>query len=68
MQRRVAGLALSGHKELIIKLLQDTGSLEYTVQVLRKLQAELMDELLAVEAHTGKSNPDIRYMVEALKV
>lgn len=68
MQRRVAGLALSGHKELIIKLLQDTGSLEYTVQVLRKLQAELMDELLTVEAHTGKSNPDIRYMVEALKV
>lgn len=68
MQRRVAGLALSGHKELIIKLLQDTGSLEYTVQVLRKLQAELMDELLAVEAHTGKSNPDIRHMVEALKV
>ncbi|RYP17321.1 hypothetical protein DL765_004612 [Monosporascus sp. GIB2] len=68
MQRRAAGSAAPGHKELVMKLLQESGSLEHTVQVLQELQADLMDELVAVETRIGKCNPAIRSIVDALKV
>lgn len=68
MQRRVAGSAPEGHKELIINMLHETGSLGYTADMLRKMWINLMDEVHVIEAHTGKLNPKIRGIIEALRI
>lgn len=68
IQRRTVGSAPPGHKELMLTLLHETGSLEYTAQALDALRTDLENEICAVEAYTGKPNPVLWHLVEALRV
>ncbi|KAL1637026.1 hypothetical protein SLS58_009465 [Diplodia intermedia] len=67
-QRRTAGCAGPGHKELILRILEQAGSLQHTAGVLRALATELRQEIGAIEADTGKANTALRGLVEALQV
>ncbi|OJD36442.1 geranylgeranyl pyrophosphate synthase [Diplodia corticola] len=67
-QRRTAGCAGPGHKELILGILEEAGSLAYTAGVLGALAVELVEEIGAVERATGKTNAALRGLVEALRV
>ncbi|KAL0262785.1 hypothetical protein SLS55_001758 [Diplodia seriata] len=67
-QRRTAGCAGPGHKELILRILEQAGSLQHTAGVLRALETELRQEIGAIEADTGKANTALRGLVEALQV
>lgn len=68
IQRRVVGCAPPGHKELIISLFHDIGSLEYTAKALEALHIDLEVEIRAVERYTGRSNPVLWQILEALHV
>ncbi|GME35450.1 geranylgeranyl pyrophosphate synthase [Neofusicoccum parvum] len=67
-QRRAAGCAGPGHKELILAILKEAGSLEHTAAVLGVLGAEMQQEIGAVETRMGKANPALRGLLEALQV
>ena len=67
-QRRVAGSAPPGHKELIIDLLGEIGSLDYTAKALGALRTDLEDEIHAIEGYTGQPNPVLWRILEALRV
>lgn len=68
IQRRAVGSAPPGHKELIIALLQEIGSLEYTAKVLEALRTDLDGEIRTIEGYTGILNPILWHLVEALCV
>ncbi|KAI0470317.1 isoprenoid synthase domain-containing protein [Xylaria cf. heliscus] len=68
IQRRVAGVASVGHKEMIVKWLREEGSVNYTASALRMLQHELMSELEAVERETGKRNTIMRSILNSLEI
>jgi geranylgeranyl pyrophosphate synthase len=55
-------------KKLVIKRLEEAGSLEYTKGVLEGLYEELKQELSAVEERTGEKNWILRLMLHRLKV
>jgi len=68
IQRRVAGNAPVEHKNLIIKLLHESGSLEYTTKVLASIWNDLEKEICLVEEYTGKANAGLREIISALLV
>ncbi|RYC64288.1 hypothetical protein CHU98_g1917 [Xylaria longipes] len=53
MQRRAARMASVGHKEMIVKWLQQGGAVDCTANASRMLQHELMGELDAIERERG---------------
>jgi hypothetical protein len=55
-------------KKLVIKRLEEAGSLEYTKGVLEGLYEELKQELSAVEERAGEKNWILRLMLHHLKV
>lgn len=68
MQRRAQGCATDCHKELVIELLNQTGSLDFTAQALQELKSNLEEEICRVEAITGRGNPEVRKIINALKI
>ena len=55
-------------KKLVIKRLEEAGSLEHTKGVLDGLYEELKQELIAVEERAGAKNWILRLMLHRLKV
>ncbi|KAJ0360491.1 hypothetical protein COL922a_014536, partial [Colletotrichum nupharicola] len=52
----------------VLDIMKKTKSLEYTLGVLRALQAELEKEVDTLEAKFGEENFSLRMMLELLKV
>ena len=68
IQRRASGSAPPGHKEFILTILEEIGSLDYTAEALRNLQIDIEEEIRLVEKSTGKISPVLWKVLEALRV
>ncbi|KAK2024328.1 terpenoid synthase [Colletotrichum zoysiae] len=68
LQRHKAGRAGVGHKEAILAILEEAGSLEFTIEMLREMEVALIAELESVERITGVQNPMLRGILMALKM
>ncbi|KAK3360921.1 geranylgeranyl pyrophosphate synthase [Lasiosphaeria ovina] len=67
-QRRVSGRCAPEHKQLVLDMLAQAGSLDYTLSALRLLQDQVDCEVGAVEEATGVDNYELRVIVEMMKV
>jgi len=68
MERHATGSAGRGHKELIMSIFEETGSLARTTDALRVLWGAIDAEIHVIEDYTGKPNPAIRAIMNLLKV
>lgn len=68
MQRHSAGHAPLEHKEMMLSIFQQAGSLGYTANVLGCLEDELLDEIAHIENATGKANPGLKSIIHALQL
>ncbi|KAH8745795.1 GGPP synthase A [Diaporthe sp. PMI_573] len=68
LERRAAGKAGPGHKELVLSILEQTKSLQYTVDMLSALSDEILDIVGAIETATGEPNKPIRDLFAALEI
>jgi geranylgeranyl pyrophosphate synthase len=67
-QRRVAGCSpLIEHKTLILELMKQAGSLEFTERALRKLMGEIEVDMRKIEEQAGE-NPQLRVMAMLLAI
>ena len=55
-------------KHLVLNILKEAGSLEYTVTALRKISQEIDIEVDSIEDVTGIENKSLRALFEILKV
>lgn len=55
-------------KHLVLNILKEAGSLEYTVTALHKLSQEIEIEVDSIEKATGIENKPLRVLFEILKV
>ncbi|OCL09522.1 terpenoid synthase [Glonium stellatum] len=67
-QRRVTSKCTLEQKQIILGYMQEAGSLEYTLQMLRWLHVELEGEMSQLENSFGKENHELRLILELLKV
>ncbi|KND87002.1 Ophiobolin F synthase [Tolypocladium ophioglossoides CBS 100239] len=67
-QRRVNGKSSPEHMRLILQLMERSGSLNYTIAALRKLQTEIDMEVKAFEIESGTQNSLLREMLCVLYV
>ncbi|KAM4055514.1 polyprenyl synthetase domain-containing protein [Hirsutella rhossiliensis] len=67
-QRRVNGKSSLEHKQLILQLMQQSGSLNYTLAALRQLQSEIDKEVEAIELLSGFRNDGLRALLYKLYV
>lgn len=68
VERRVAGQAGPGHKELILSILERSKSFKYTVDMLAVLFDEMLVAVEAIERSTGRGNKPIRDLLAALEI
>lgn len=68
LERRAAGKAGPGHKELIISILEQTKSLKYTVEMLSVLFGEILDAVDVAERRMGGINRPMRDLLAALEI
>lgn len=68
VERRVAGKAGPGHKELILSILEQTQSLSYTVEMLSVLFDGMLVAVDVIERRTGRINKPIRDLLAALEI
>jgi ophiobolin F synthase len=68
IKRRVDSSLSNESKREVLEIMKKTKSLEYTLGVLRALQAELEKEVDSLEAKFGEENFSLRMMLELLKV
>ncbi|KAK2008694.1 geranylgeranyl pyrophosphate synthetase [Colletotrichum eremochloae] len=68
LQRKSAGCAGPGQKELFLKVFWETGSLGHTAALLGSLRLAIIAEVELVEQATGRTNNRLRMILEALKV
>ncbi|KAL1845942.1 hypothetical protein Daus18300_014402 [Diaporthe australafricana] len=68
LERRAAGKAGPGHKELILSILEQTKSLKYTVEMLSVLFDEILEVVDVIERRTGETNKPMRDLLAALEV
>lgn len=68
LERRAAGRAGLGHKELILSIVKQTGSLEYTVEILSELHKEISKLVDLMDKMTGKENKPLKRLLAALEV
>jgi geranylgeranyl pyrophosphate synthase len=67
-QRRVAGCSpLAEHKTLVLELMKQAGSLEFTERALRKLMGEIEVDMRKIEEQAGE-NPQLRVMAMLLAI
>jgi geranylgeranyl pyrophosphate synthase len=67
-QRRLNGSMSADHKHVVLGLMKQAGSLEYTLGAVRLLQDEVNREIAAVESETGVENPELRAIIEMIRV
>ncbi|KAK1595398.1 geranylgeranyl pyrophosphate synthetase [Colletotrichum navitas] len=67
-QRKVAGRAGPGQKELFLEIFRETGSLQHTAVLLRNIRIAIIAEVEVVEQSTGRTNDRLRMLLEALNV
>jgi len=67
-QRRVSGKASPDHKQLILDMLSEAGSVAHTLDVVRLLQDEVDREIEVVERQTGMENLQLRAVIELIRV
>ncbi|KUL83818.1 hypothetical protein ZTR_06621 [Talaromyces verruculosus] len=67
-QRHISNGMSLAQKHLILDILKQTGSLEYTVASLRKISHEIEVEIDGIENVTGVENKPLRALFEVLKV
>lgn len=68
MERRAAGHARLGHKELILKIFEETGSLKYTLDSLDILWGKIFARVREIEESTGKYNSRLRHLMNRIKL
>jgi hypothetical protein len=68
LERRAAGKAGPGHKELILSILEQAKSLQYTLDMLSVLFEEMMATVDLIERATGRINKPIRDLLAALEI
>jgi ophiobolin F synthase len=68
IKRRVDSSLSNESKREVLDIMKKTKSLDYTLGVLRALQAELEKEVDSLEAKFGEENFSLRMMLELLKV
>lgn len=68
LERRAAGKAGPGHKELILSILEQTKSLKFTVDLLSVLFDEILVAVDVIERTTGEENRPIRELFAALQI
>lgn len=68
LSRRASGVAGLGHKELMLSIIEQTGSLQYTVEVLSVLRNEIIKLVDLMDRRTGKVNTSVRSLLEGLEV
>ena len=68
IQRRVAGKSTTEQKQLMLVHIKQNKSLEYTMEVLEALHAELEREIDRLETAFGSDNFELRMLLEVLKV
>ncbi|KAJ0116069.1 Geranylgeranyl pyrophosphate synthase A [Diaporthe amygdali] len=68
LERRATGAAGLGHKELILSMMQQTGSLQYAVEILSVLFNEIFELVDLIDRRTGKVNKPIRDLLAALEI
>jgi len=68
MQRRAMGSVRAIHKEFIISILTEIGSLKYTERSLLALQNDLENEIRLIELSTGKTNPKLWLILEMFRI
>ncbi len=67
-QRHIKSHSSKEHKLVILRLLQQSGSLDYTQKVLRELQAEIGKEVTDLESRTNTPNRVLRCLLERLYI
>ncbi|KAM4061075.1 hypothetical protein HRG_012974 [Hirsutella rhossiliensis] len=67
-QRRVNGKSSLEHKQLILQLMEQSGSLNYTLAALRQLQSEIDKEVEAIEQESGFRNDALKGLLFKLYV
>ncbi|KAK7756059.1 hypothetical protein SLS62_002002 [Diatrype stigma] len=67
-QRHIANGMSLAQKHLVLHILKEAGSLEYTVTALRKISQEIEAETDSIEEATGIENKPLRALFEVLKV
>lgn len=68
MQRRATGSVPTTHKELILAVLSEIGSLQYTERCLLALLRDVEDEIRRIERETGKINPKLWVILKKFKI
>lgn len=56
-QRRKKGRISDDHKRIVLEQLKQSGSMDFTLVALRKLQAEIGKEVKAIAQDRGTKNP-----------
>lgn len=64
--RRAVGATSLGHKELMISIVEQSGSLNYTVEILSVLHRSIMELVDLMDKKTGKVNKAFRDLLAAL--
>ncbi|KAL4796622.1 putative geranylgeranyl diphosphate synthase [Aspergillus venezuelensis] len=66
MQRRVHRTATQAQKQIILDLMKDRGSLEFTLTIMNATYEKVEREIGEVESKFGKGNSDLRLLLELL--
>ena len=66
--RRFGGSLTPEQKQVILEQMKAAGSLEYTLQALKTLYAEIETEIVRLESTFGKENFELRLVLNVLKL
>ncbi len=67
-QRRLRGSMSVEHKRLVLDMMEQAGSLAYTLDAIRLLQRDMDREVASVELETEVENFELRALLEMIKV
>lgn len=66
MQRREAGFAAPGQKELMLAIFEESGALNHTSKVLSTLWDQILAEIRMLEGRTEKTNMPLTHILCSL--
>ncbi|KAK8001764.1 geranylgeranyl diphosphate synthase [Apiospora marii] len=67
-QRRVRGSSSPAHKQTVLALMEQRGSLAFTAEFLAKMRTRVEGDLAALEKRTGVGNKELRGLLRMLVV
>jgi len=67
-QRRLKGSMGIEQKRMVLEMMDQAGSLDYTLNAVRRLQGDMEHELDVVEQETGVENFELRALFEMIKI